>query len=241
MSRLQIIGSDSGWAPLGVRFRKTRSGPESELVENFLANLPLELVRGSRATIFREPRLESGFPDLVVVVWRESVTKQWSEARKRLQSEDLRIAQYLLRSGNTHAKELSAVFGRGVTEALDRLETARIARKVGKAWRTYSLSTAFSATKIIAIEAKVGKWSDVLRQARLNMWFASKSYVLVPRRPGQAKLKEASRVGVGVCSMGDDTVRDLEAAPAALPKSYASWLLCELAWRYSNNFEDSAF
>src|SRR6266545_1584632 len=46
----------------GTRFRNRRSGPESDLVDRFVDALPLGTPRDCRTTLFREPRLLSGFP-----------------------------------------------------------------------------------------------------------------------------------------------------------------------------------
>ena len=90
-----FIDTDSPKNTLGARFRKTRPGPELELIETFLGAMPLHIPKGCRATVFREPRLESGFPDLVIVVWREEVTLSWRPERECLQTQDLRLIHFL--------------------------------------------------------------------------------------------------------------------------------------------------
>ena len=64
-----ILDSNSETKGLGVSFRKNVPGPEHELLDWFLEQQPIRAPRGCRATFFREPRLESGFPDLVAVIW----------------------------------------------------------------------------------------------------------------------------------------------------------------------------
>lgn len=104
-------------------------------------------------------------------------------------------------------------------------------RHVGASWMPCSLRRSFAASKIIAVEAKIGKWAEVLNQALLNTWFASKSYVLVPRLPSGQQLAEAKRLGIGVCSMDDQGVKEVASESARLPRSYASWVLNDWAWR----------
>src|SRR5688500_7744695 len=79
----------------GLSFRRSRSGPEQELVDWFLEQDAVKPGRGERLTIFREPKLASGFPDLVAVVWKESVTGRWTSARRDLTTRDLRVMHHL--------------------------------------------------------------------------------------------------------------------------------------------------
>ena len=230
-ARLLVVDSDSARGDLGARFRKMRPGPEQDLVECFLRGMPLHIPRGCMATVFREPRLESGFPDLVIVVWRERLTHDWRSKRESLESHDLRLMHFLHTTRRAREDELVARFGRRASASILRLYEAAMIRPAGSAWAPCALRRSFATSKIIAVEAKVGKWSDVLNQALLNTWFASKSYVLVPRMPSQPQLAEAQRLGIGVCSLDDRKVREVASASTQLPRSYASWVLNDWAWR----------
>lgn len=226
-----LVDSETARADLGARFRKQREGPESKLVDAFLDVLPLRMSPGSRATIFREPSLASGFPDLVIVVWRESVALHWPEARMSLETSDLRLMHLLHQKGGASQSEVVDVFGRRSSWSLERLYEAGMIRRKGESWIPYSLRRSFAASKIIAIEAKIGRWSDVMNQAVLNTWFASKSYVLVSTPPSEAQLDSAQRWGIGVCSISDADVHEVESDVSHLPRSYASWVLNDWAWR----------
>lgn len=230
-ARLLFVDRDSPNGDLGARFRRTRPGPELDLVESFLRAMPLHIPRGCRATVFREPRLESGFPDLVIVVWREEVTREWRSERVCLEAHDLQLMQFLHHTRRTRKDELVACFGRRAHASIDRLYAAAMIRPVGSTWTPCALRRSFAASKIIAVEAKIGKWTEVLNQAFVNTWFASKSYVLVPRLPSQPQLAEAQRLGIGVCSLDDREVREVASESTRLPRSYASWMFNDWAWR----------
>lgn len=232
-ARVLFVDSDSANGDLGARFRMKRPGPELDLVEAFLRAMPLHIPPGCRATVFREPRLESGFPDLVIVVWREEPTRDWRSERVLLDAYDLRLMHFLHHTRRARKDELVACFGRRATTSIDRLYDAAMIRPVGSAWTPCALRRSFAALKIIAVEAKVGKWTEVLNQAFLNTWFASKSYVLVPHLPSQPQLAEAQRLGIGVCSLDDRDVREVPSESTQLPRSYASWVLNDWAWRYA--------
>jgi hypothetical protein len=98
-----------------------------------------------------------------------------------------------------------------------------------------SLARIFAVREIVAIEAKIREWSEAIAQARLNTWFASRSFVLVPSVPRRSQLlAEAESSAVGVFSRGpgmSPVVR--EANRFGLPRSYASWLFNEWVWRSS--------
>lgn len=178
--RPTIIDRDS--APKGVIFRRTMRGPEHDLLDGFISAMPLVHAPDSRVTVLREPGLESGYPDLVIVVWRDGRTSDWDESRMALVQEDLRLMHYVFQRRRVDQSEIENYFGlRFARRSVARLHGAGLVRPAGTAWFPCAFERTFAATKIIAIEAKIGKWTEVLNQARLNTWFASKSYVLVPR------------------------------------------------------------
>lgn len=232
-TRPTIIDRDS--APNGVAFRRTLQGPEQELVDVFISAMPLAHAPDSRVTILREPGLESGYPDVVIVVWRDSRTANWGEARLALVTDDLRLMHYIFQRRRASHSELQDTFGtRFARRSTERLHDAGLLRTAGRAWFPRAFERTFAATKIIAVEAKISKWSDVLNQARLNTWFASKSYVLVPR-VSERQLEQAQQLGIGVVSLGKSGLREWSASSSPLPRSYASWFVNDLAWRASIN------
>jgi len=233
-SRPLFIDRNTTNLALGARFRKARSGPESDLVESFLRVMPLYIPRGCRATVFRELRLESGFPDLVIVVWREETTFGWRPERKCLQTQDFRLMHFLHHYRRAGEDNIVEWFGRRAFSSIERLYDAAMIRFVGSSWVPCALRQSFAAAKIIAVEAKVSKWTDVLNQAVLNTWFASKSCVLVPRLPTDHQVAAAQRHGIGVCSVCDGEVVEVASESTRLPRSYASWALNDWAWRSSH-------
>ncbi len=226
-----IVDRDS--APEGALFRRARPGPELELVDRFIPTMPLAHAPDSRVTVLREPGLESGFPDLVIVVWRDRRTAEWGDARMALVPSDLRLMHYVYRRRRVPHTELIEHFGRRRTnKGIERLQEAAMVRQVGQIWSPCALDRSFAATKIIAVEAKIGKWTNVLRQAHLNTWFASKSYVLVPRVSDE-QVADAKRLGIGVLSPEEDRIREWPSASTRPPRSYASWVINDLVWRAS--------
>jgi len=213
--------------------RQTRPGPEANLVERFLLDLPFGAQRECRVTVFREPRLQSGFPDLVAVLWHEPTTKRWDEARAGISANDVRLVHLLASHGPRDEERLAHMFQPRLKPLLRRLAALGLIYECGGFWQASDLSRCFAVRKIIAFEAKVSDWRAGLRQASLNRWFASESYVLLPCVRNQKDLlDEAQALGVGVWIAGDlQPLLRSSSSCAPQPVSYASWLFNEWSWR----------
>jgi hypothetical protein len=217
---------------LGIPFRQLQSGPEQDLLNWFLREFPFSSTRGCRTTVFREPRLESGFPDMVVVVWRPDATRDWPQERNRLTTRDIRVLHFLAMHGPTTLDELRIYFSGGLAPSLDRLQSAKTIRRAGQRFSARALSRTFVVERILAFEAKVRGWSGVLAQASLNNWFASESFVLVPGSPQDDQIvRDAHSRGIGVWTQEKGCVSEPAVNLGKLPLSYASWLFNEWVWR----------
>jgi hypothetical protein len=216
----------------GAKFRRQRPGPEQDMLEEFLAEaLPFRVPRGCNLTLFREPRLDSGFPDAVLVVWHEATVRRWTCARADLKAQDLRLLQLLVECGPLDEAQLRATWRLRPAASLDRLAAADLVRKTRSRWAAKSVQRSFAVRNIIAIEAKVADWKSAAEQAYLNTWFTTESYVLLPAaKKGHPLLAAAKNLGIGVLSPTQGLLRRPRSKPV-LPRSYASWLFNEWAWR----------
>lgn len=230
-----VVDSSSACDFLGVSFRRLQSGPEQELVANFIRDTTFDLSPELGATVFREPRLDSGFPDVVIVLWNRAVARHWNHRRTTLKPVDVRLIHYLSQTGPAEDQYIRSVFPRSIAASLARLEAAEMLNFAANKWLTRPLDQIFAVRRITAIEAKVGEWQAALHQAHLNTWFASDSHVLLPRLPrGSSLLEAATEMGIGVWTLEDGTSPiALSAVYASLPRSYCSWLFNEWAWRAS--------
>lgn len=216
---------------LGIKLRHTTLGPEWDLVQWFLGQGLEETCTDRRTTIFLEPLLESGFPDIVAVSWRPSVTASWPTERRNLRTQDVKFLHRLTQSGPVSKTELSVVGGQSVTKSVERLLAAGTIRVGQRKIFAMPLSNIYCVDRIVAIEAKTSGQDAVLRQASLNTWFATQSFVLLPRTPRKASFVEhARKCGVGVWTREEGRVAgDLK--DLRIPVSYASWLFNEWAWQ----------
>jgi hypothetical protein len=200
-------------------------------VQQFLANAQIRAFQDCRITIFIEPKLEYSFPDVVLVAWRPSITRNWRPERKNLDRHDFRVLQHLVSSGGRRDIDLKALFGSNIRKRLANLQGAGLVSNRGSRWQAKPLSSIFAAVAIVAIEAKMKNLNVAIQQAFLNTWFASESYVLVPsvRRASQSVMTASIR-GIGILNANS---RLSFARAAFRPRSYASWQLNEWAWRAS--------
>jgi hypothetical protein len=221
-----------GFSQVGLSFRKPTVGPEYELVLAYIDS-QLPAPRGQKRTVFVEPEIESGFPDVVAVYWHAATALRWSSVRTQLTRVDIRVAHFLAMVGGTELDTFKPFFWKSIAPSLERLRSAGIVRAASKKWQLRSLRDIFAVRRLVALEAKIDHWRDGLHQAMQNTWFASESYLLLPRVPkGSDLLEEALRLGVGVKTR--DQKLDSSEGPARrdrIPKSYASWLFNEWAWR----------
>jgi hypothetical protein len=184
--------------------------------------------------VFCEPRLETGFPDVVVVHWDRRTAEIWPTRRAEFTTDDVRLLHFIASVRCVARDELKCRSNaRQIAQAVDRLHAAH-AVKVSSRWiRICPLREIFAVQRIIALEAKISSWRQGLQQAFVNTWFASESFLLLPRVPiGSAVVENAVRMGVGiVCADQKLSSPHLRPRQDRLPQSYASWLFNEWAWR----------
>jgi ribonuclease HI len=64
---------------------------------------------------------------------------------------------------------------------IEALEKAELVYFNGISVVPKALHHVFAVSKIVAVEAKLGNWQRALSQAVGNTWFASESYILIPK------------------------------------------------------------
>ncbi len=229
----QTLADFSHLRDFGYTVRRPTHGPELELVNDFVQYCLPSHPRGQVRTVFVEPRLDSGYPDAVVAYLHLATAERWQDARANLSASDVRILHYLSSYGAAEFPVLRTILRHGVHCALERLHAAGLVRYVNQTWQALPLHRIFAIRRLIAIEAKIDAWRSGLTQALQNTWFASESYLLMPRIPKRSPLiQEAARFGLGVVTQGQPLRHaEIPARPEGLPKSHASWLFNEWAWR----------
>lgn len=230
---------DASFRPrLGPIVRTERPGPEADLVREYVSAFIPPPPRGQQRSVFIEPRIDSGYPDVVVAYWHVATMEKWSSSRLSLTPADVRIAHFLATHGATKEEHLLGYFGKRVSGSIDRLREAAVIHAWSGRLRLRSLQSVFAVRRLIAIEAKIRDWRTGLQQAALNTRFASESYLLLPALLTRVDVGSYARKrGVGLLIHGQplDRSNDPE-LPRSIPRSYVSWLFNEWSWRVGTNY-----
>lgn len=227
-----LVDSRFDLADSGLRFRQSRSGPEEDLIRSFLGKLTIKAEPDVQLTIFKEPCIETGSPDLVGVIWHVPTAAKWNTSRLLLQRVDFRVLHQVASLEDGHSTTIPDISRRRSWASFERLEAASMISISRGEVSVPPLSSLYAVKHIFAIEAKISAWRSALRQAFLNRWFATSSHVLLPRMPSNATaISEARSLGVGL--WGPEVSKLTLNLPkiASGPVSYASWLFNDWAWK----------
>lgn len=239
---MRVIEFAGGNSDIGLLSRNGTGGPEADLVEAFKNYIPRSFRwQKGHVAVFREPQLETGFPDLVAVQYLPNVFNAWSKVRSKLRPLDLKVLHHLLRVKAADSTALFSTLGidaRGLLAALERLLDADMITRARHAWTPRPLRRLFGLLSIVALEAKMKNWGDAFKQAHLNQWFASESYILSPvEKPRRTVLERSQRTGVGIFLLNGTNVRRLKSAQKhRIPASYGSWMFNEWIGRHLNGY-----
>lgn len=220
----------------GLSHRRSTAGIEKDLVDSFIETNLTPAPAGQFRLIFVEPRLEIGFPDLVVVYIDAAAANEWNSLRGQLGKCEICVLHHLTTAGAHGIECLRTLFPTGLRAALQRLQSANLIEASAGQYRAYSVQRLMAVQRIVAIEAKLGSWRVGLEQAFKNRWFASESYLLMPRILNSPPLFSGlCETGVGLLTRDSLLSRPIiSARKTQLPGSYASWLFNEWACHAQN-------
>lgn len=220
---------------LSLVLRQSTVGPELDIVLEFYREHLEDFATDADLTVFVEPKLESGFPDLVVVFWNKEMTERWTDHRSLLIQSDILLMHHLNLTGAVGTSELVKRFGKKkASETMLRMEAAGVANVDSEGLISKPLNEVFAINRLVAIEAKVRDWKSGIDQAVRNTWFASESYLLLGFLPNSESLYEnAKHFGVGILDHQSSFASPhLHSKVGPLPVSYASWLFNEWVWKH---------
>jgi len=218
-----------------MAFRQPTAGPELDIVHYFCEEHLKDTATDNTLSIFLEPKLESGFPDIVAVFWDSEVVRQWPEARKNLQPSDISIIHYVNMTERLPVQMLVERFGtRKASEMMLRLSDAHAVEVSSEELVRKPLEENFAIKRLVAIEAKVKDWRKGLDQAFQNTWFASEAYLLLGAIPQSTNvISYAERLGVGLLHKDQPlSAPQLQSRVGSLPASHATWFFNEWVWKY---------
>lgn len=232
---------------IGYVARTVTRGQEFDMVSKYINYLIAKYSRlkSKKAAIFVEPQLDTGYPDLVIVEYFSLPSSKWNSSRNDLTCTDLKILYYIQEKRGGAIAEISNVLGYPiplVEKSVNRLSKAGIISlsKSQKFVRNMQLKSYCRIHKIIAIEAKIDKWKEAIRQANNNIWFATESYVLMNKESCSATIVETCKAnGIGIILVNGKIRTELPSMQRAFPVSYASLQFNEWLLKDINKMEES--
>jgi hypothetical protein len=215
---------------IGLYTRPATLGNEYSLVEQFIEYYCHKFIRNNKKTqlaVFVEPRIDSGFPDVVFASYLPSITDNWSDKREALDVYDMKLLSHLCNSKNVRGAKIISALGfpeRQTITSLEKLMDAKLISYREHSWHVRQIRDVFSLTKLIAVEAKLNSISKVVDQTHLNTRFASHSYALTnSARPHGETINTFKKLGIGLYGKDSQFHRIVEARQYALPSSYLSF------------------
>lgn len=228
MSQVTII--QKNMPNIGLYTRNITVGDEYAMVEQFIDYYCTKFIRGNKKmqlAVFIEPRISSGFPDIVFATYRPSILEHWSDERMNLDINDLKLLSFLCCTPNVTEDGILSILGLSPKQTLKSvgklLDAKVIARRSG-CWQTKNINEIFGITKLVAVEAKMNNVSKVVEQSFLNTWFSSHSYALTnATNPQEDTVLACIQCGIGLYCRGKQFKKVVDAKPYALPSSYLSF------------------
>jgi hypothetical protein len=223
---------------IGLLTRNGSYGPEKELVVSFIRYIPqcFRWQKGEVA-IFHEPRMETGFPDLIIAQYLPEVFDHWTKARSALNPKELKILHTLSNMRGADASTLMSTLGiaaKSLLLSIELLLDAGLIIRSKAMWTAVPLSHIFGVRSIVAVEAKIKNWIGAFHQSQLNLWFASEAYVLSPiEKPSQSIVSRSKESGIGIFLLNEHHMRRIQGTKKNhIPSSYGSWMINEWIGRY---------
>lgn len=215
--------------------RKTRPGPERDLVERYVRTVR-DADRDKAGVVLKEIGLPTGYPDIVIVEVAEADRPRLRTRDSRGAIKAYKLLQFLYARGHCEITRAAKMLGspvRTLEKIAKELASSGFLSDLGSPEMLQVRDRGLGVSRIVAIEAKIKDWKGALRQAMANTWFASHSYVLMPAESVSTEcLRVARSLGIGVIAeKSSHFVELLAPAEVQLPASYGSWLVVEVATR----------
>lgn len=213
--------------------RTATLGVEYAFVQDFLDRISKHLGRTEsiKTAIFIEPQLDSGYPDIVIVRYSLKDNLTFPTERLALTNMHLKVLCEIDKQKKISIARLSSILGYELpvlTVVVCELEKAGLVRCRARSVERMPYRNYFCIKKIVAIEAKIDKWSVAIEQAVHNTRFADESYILMKRDKCSAIVENrCNDLGIGVLLMNGDIHRAVKASIDKHAKPYITFLFNE--------------
>lgn len=227
MDRVMML--DHNIKSIGLYTRSVTEGDELELVKEFIdyyIHIFLKNNKVNNLAVFVEPKIASGFPDIVFASYSTKILDDWSVEREKLDTNDLKVLSHLILSGGCTGDDLMMglkLCEKAVLQALEKLLDSKMIWRSQGLWKPVDLKKIYHIKKLVSVEAKIADIKKVAEQSLINTWFASQSYALVNTvNPQTSTIKSFEKQGTGLYCRQKGFKKVVEAQKLKLPSSYLS-------------------
>lgn len=227
MERIQFFSQDM--SDIGLFTRTVTPGEEIELVKEFIGYYCNKFIKDNKINnlaVFVEPRIASGFPDIVFAAYSPNILDNWSKERELLDKNDLKVLSHLILSKGCTGSQLVTNLKLPEKQticSIEKLFDSKMIYRKNSMWLARDLKNIYSIKKLISIEAKINDMKKVAEQSLINTWFASQSYALTNvSNPQDSTINSFHRQGVGLYCKNKGFKKVVEAKKLNLPSSYLS-------------------
>ena len=227
MERIEIF--EKNVPNIGLFTRTATQGEEIELVKEFIEFYCDRFLKNNKVNnlaVFVEPRVSSGFPDIVFATYSPDILENWSKKREKLDIYDLKVLSHFILSKGCTGEQLINTLKlpeKQILKSIECLIDAKMITRVNGKWKAEKLKNIYSIKKLVSVEAKISDMKKVAEQSLINTWFASQSYALTNiERPQEVTLNNFQKQGVGLYCKRNGFRKVVEAQKLALPSSYLS-------------------
>jgi hypothetical protein len=228
MKKVEIF--DTCRPEIGLYTRHITEGDEYKLISQFISyycKCLKQVNNNEKLAVFIEPRIETGFPDVVFASYLPTILDNWTDERNKLDLYDLKLLSFLYSAKNQNGVKIIAKLGfpeKQTLISLEKLMDAKLISYRSGCWKIRKLRDFFSITKLIAVEAKLNDVCKVAEQTFRNTWFSSHSYALInSTMPREETVSMFTKYGIGLFCKSTNFNKIIEAKKFNLPSSYLSY------------------
>ena len=137
----RVLMFDHNMKEIGLYTRTVTRGPEWDLVEDFIEYYFYNFLKNNKTNhlaVFVEPKIASGFPDIVFASYSTRISANWSDQREKLHTNDLKIMSHLLSTKGSTGSELInrlKMPEKDTLQAIEKLLDARMIVREQGLWK----------------------------------------------------------------------------------------------------------
>lgn len=230
---------------IGIKNRTITEGREIELVREYV-DYRKERFRATddkKMAIFIEPQVGNAYPDIVFVEYNPENYQSWKQCRNILEKKDLKILYHIYAVDGIDLEGIVLQLGVTWKEAglsIEKLYDSELITRENRRWVLRNVNNIIT-DNIQAVEAKIDKWDEVLKQSIINKNFASECYALMDskKRPKREILSKFGHFGVGLCLKEGSSFETLKKAKSTnIPLSFYSIMFNEWIGRILNKGDE---